>query len=445
MSLLAELGAWLVLAKTLYNAGRMVTVGIWRNQPVRAHQSGEDGILVLFPLYREASIAPHVFRTAANLVAEESGRVQVVLVCTARERGSPAPTTYDNLLAVAAGAVPPGVEIVETDGHDRFKADQLTFGLAHARASGLLGRWPRYWVGVFDADSAPEPGTITEVLARGADRTIAAFQQAPLYAGRWERFAGGWASLPSDLFCLGRALYSHVFSFKESFGYLLSGSHLDIRLHHFTGHGYFVRSDVLERVGGFRAPSCDTTLGYRLSLAGHRIALLAKRDVSEVPDTPRDLMRQGIVWFNGCELYRREYRDAKASGTLAPTPMRTAVRLAQVAFTNASWAFLPIVWSVWAGWCLWRGQAVDEWSVALFAWLLLRYLAWAHLLGASARCSIQLGVARTTLVPLVSPFVVLAGCVPPLVWYACRLVGIDVPLQKTPRGLSQRSGSSSAS
>jgi hypothetical protein len=147
-------------------------------------------------------------------------------------------------------------------------------------------------------------------------------------------------------------------------------------------------------------------------------------------------MRQGIVWFNGCELYRREFRDAKASGTLEPTPVRTAARLAQVTLTNASWAFLPIGWSAWAGWCLWHGQAVVEWTAAIFAWILLRYVAWAHLLLTSGRRSAPLGMARTALVPLLSPLVVLAGCLPPLAWYAFRLVGRDAPLQKTPRGAS---------
>ena len=445
MSLVAELGAWLVLAKTLYNAGRMATVGAWRARVVQPREPGEDGVLVLLPLYREASIAPHVLRTAAALVAEAPDRVHVVLVCTARERGSITPTTYDSLLAAAGGAAPPGVDLLETEGRDRCKADQLAFGFAHARTVGLLGRWPRYWVGVFDADSAPEHGTITEVLARAADSTVAAFQQAPLYVGRWERFAGGRASLPADLFCLARALYSHIFSFKESFGYLLSGSALDLRLHHFTGHGYFVRSDLLEHVGGFRPPSCDTTLGYRLSLAGQRIALLERRDVSEVPDTPPDLMRQGVVWFNGCELYWREYCEAKASGTLAPTPVRTAARLAQVALTNASWAFLPIGWSVWAAWSVWHGQAGGTWSAALFAWVLLRYVAWAHLLWTGRGRSAPLGVARTVLVPIFSPFVVLTGCLPPLAWYAFRLAGREAPLQKTPRGAFGRSGSPDAS
>lgn len=434
-----------VVARCGFNGARIFAVKCWRRSgpgsvPAATQRAeSSPAITILVPVLRERSLAGHLASLAVSLADEGGERCRVVVVGTRRERAMEGQTTLDlvaSALAAREGAAGARrVLLFEADGSDRCKADQMMQALAALEADGAL-QSNDAWIGVYDADSSPEPGTLTELLSRIRHQPHRAYQQPPLYILGWDAVLGSRTGWLEKALLLGRAVYSHLFAYKESLGYLLSGTPLDTRLNHFTGHGYFIRMDLWRQIGGFQAPSCDTTLGYRVSLAGEAIGLLWHRDRSQIPARLSDFVSQTVVWFNGCQLYGRELRHAGATSTRECSRIRTALRIAGVAFRNASWAYLPYLWTAVLLWDLAWGQNLAAWGGAVAAWVLLRAWVWLELLllrtqdDAEAQSVPPLLVALT---PLLSPAAVLINGLGPLRWYTRRWMGRKVDLVKTPR------------
>ncbi len=437
MSNISNALAWAVIVKTIFNVCRCAVVLCWRRTQaarfaVREHTNDKVALSILIPLYQEAAISDRIAHTAYQLATEAPQNVQVILICSTRE-GTDEHSTIGSLRrSLNLLTPPPNIVVLESDGTDRCKADQLNQGLMHVDTH-ITSAAKYHWIGVYDADSKPEPGAIREVLTRASTGSARVMQQPPLYVGRWERFHAGYRRLFVDAFCLSRALYSHIFSFKESFGYLLSGGRFDFRLHHLTGHGYFIERALLRELGDFSPPSCDTALGYRASLADQHIQLLAGYDISEVPDTVNAIWRQGLVWYHGCDRYLLEYQNARRSNTLRKSRGRSVFMLAQVAMTNAAWAILPVFWASCLTLAVVEHQSLSLWMWATIIWVLFRCVAWCHMLTVRNATRASIGWARGILVPFFSLVSVPACCVPPLTFYRLRSTRRPVPLQKTPR------------
>lgn len=435
-----EVFAWIVVAKVIYNLCRVVTVKLWRayqsSTPSMTTASKVNGdeckLLVIFPLLNEAEMIDNLLATSERLIKEAPGQVQVLFACSGRESHLGDSATAHLLRSRLEGTSSTLYEtyIYVTDGSDHCKADQLNFALEqHLRAS-IDYPTNKVWVGIYDADSSPQEGTVLELLQLSQNSKECVYQQAPLYTKSWQRFEAP-SRLLSSAFGLSRALYSHIFSYKESFGYLCSGGVLDIRLHHFTGHGYFVRLDTLERFGGFDPPSCDTTLGYKLTFGGVPFALMQTRDLSEVPHDLSMIYRQGIVWFNGCEMYLREYERACALSSNSASTLRNHIRITQVFLTNLSWSCLPICWCI--ALLLTYEAASYEWHLALCSWLSLRLMMWFDMLSLDVENSRRVPLLTLIFSPLVTPISVLWGCLSPLTYYLRKITRSHLELMKTQR------------
>jgi len=431
--------ARLVVLKVFFNVFRYLFVKAWRAK--RAIDSSisdtidsidsDRVIVILFPLLEESMIVPQVIKTAERLIQEAPQQVQVVFACSGRENHlgdqSTSRRLQDELTHFTS--ISKQTYIYLTDGSDRCKADQMNHALSEHLISLYTHQSDKVWIGVYDADSSPQSGTIHELLNLSKSGAECVYQQAPLYTKSWERFKEQ-GNFFKHIFCLSRALYSHLFSYKESFGYLCSGGLFDLRLHHFTGHGYFVRLDTLQRFGGFDPPSCDTTLGYKLSFGGIPFVLMQTRDLSEVPHDPKTIFRQGIVWFNGCELYLREYFKGKKSVHRVES-VRNYCRILQVFFTNLSWSFLPIFWSITC--ILTFNTCPADWSLAIGLWLSFRYVIWIDMLSLDKECSKVLSVNKIIFSPIMAPISVIWGCFSPLRYYHQKILRGQIELVKTNR------------
>jgi len=74
------------------------------------------------------------------------------------------------------------------------------------------------------------------------------------------------------------------------------------RLSHLIGHGEFIRTDLLLKYYPLPTPSCDTSLGHRLSLSGENIWTVPALDYAEVPKTTTSMIKQNVNWYHGVSL-----------------------------------------------------------------------------------------------------------------------------------------------
>jgi hypothetical protein len=411
-----------VLAKTMLALGRWHHHHRWRHNythlksRVRTNEDDSGAVfhtVILVPLLNERTVVANLVSVMERLRTADTEPCEVVYACTPRD-------TEGTILALDAALVAKhGHHVHITNGLDTCKADQLDSALADWRQR-QCPTTTQTIVGVYDADSKPEPSVMKELKCiRSAGR---AFQQQPVYIRSFAHRFSKASFL--RVFALTRVLYSYHFSFKEIHGCLLSGGSWDYRLGHFTGHGYFVHLDLLDECGGFSPPSCDTTLGYQISLRHETVLPLKAYDYCEVPNSWSAFFWQGVVWYNGCRLYWREWHRAGR-----PMDSRCLLKLSWVTATNLSWAVLP--W-IWFGLLIISHDTLSVLGlVSVVAFWLLPYT----ILLAELRHTHSLEVRgwEFGLVALLMPMSRLVGTLPPLFAIVLRLFGTTIPLKKTTR------------
>src|SRR5262249_55604194 len=153
---------------------------------IESHQTfPEDAVqnlefVILVPLLREQPvIAKLVERLAALQYSWEL--LRIVLITTEREKSDQVLTTVDILAEVLRKIRDRRFFHVHCDdGTDTCKADQLNFALHRLGLHGV--RREDLFVGVYDADSSPDPRILRYLAWQiHQDKNAKAFQQVPLY------------------------------------------------------------------------------------------------------------------------------------------------------------------------------------------------------------------------------------------------------------------------
>jgi cellulose synthase/poly-beta-1,6-N-acetylglucosamine synthase-like glycosyltransferase len=330
--------------------------------------------VILLPLLREQAV---VAKLARRMEALELGSVvdaRFVFISTSREgsaKGSTSEAIEDTL---RQRPNPRFIHLHCDTGYDYCKADQLNYAL---KQLGLEGnRDDSVFIGVYDADSSPDPGTISYVV-RAIEQTsnLRAIQQVPFYFQNVRN-----PKNLRELFLMTRPLHNALFAFaievpcmrrqaelfsrpKSSLRRIASGW-----LSHGLGHGQFFRLDALTEHGGFQAPSCDTQFGHTLALCGIPIYPHPMLDVGQTPESIRVLMQQGIVWFNSMNTVWRTKRMADDMAAQNYSWAGAWAMTAKVMHSNLAWAAYPILF-----------LSALCWTIASGKWLLSSYglLAWA--------------------------------------------------------------------
>jgi hypothetical protein len=253
------------------------------------------------------------------------------------------------------------------------KAEQLNWALrpevlqsvleAHALDPG------RVFVGVFDADSVPDPDTLRwmageEMAGRGA----LAYQGVTLSLANWAALPvrGRICAVQQSSIFTRVSLARLVNEVKRIrvidavvsrcpqllAGWVRTALEFCFRRSQIClGHNQFVRLDVLRGLGGFptRGATEDSTLGYMLGARGILIHAMPMIELTDIPETKEKIIRQNARWYKGVlddvphlwETWRR-----------APT----AFNLAQL--------------------CRHVVNKVVEWPVAAFVYPVMGYLGW---------------------------------------------------------------------
>jgi cellulose synthase/poly-beta-1,6-N-acetylglucosamine synthase-like glycosyltransferase len=253
------------------------------------------------------------------------------------------------------------------------KAEQLNWALRPDALGTILeghaATPERVFVGVFDADSIPDPDTLRWIAAEElGGRGAPAYQGVTLSLANWDALPTPGricAIQQSSIFTrvsLARLINEvrRVRVIDAIVGRLPRGVGRWVRTllvfglrrsQICLGHNQFVRLDVLQAIGGFptRGATEDSTLGYLIGARGLLIRAMPMIELTDIPETKEKIVRQNARWYKGV-------LDDVA-------PLWEIWRAAPTAF-NLAQLLRHVV------------NKVVEWPVAAFVYPVMGYLGW---------------------------------------------------------------------
>ena len=177
----------------------------------------------------------------------------------------------------------------------------------------------RVFVGVFDADSIPDPDTLRWIAGEElAGRGALAYQGVTLSLANWDALGirGRICAIQqSSIFT--RVSLARLVSEIRAHPSDRSGDGPDPgragrwvrsalefcfrRSQICLGHNQFVRLDVLQALGGFPTGGAteDSTLGYMLGARGILIRAMPMIELTDLPETKEKIVRQNARWYQG--------------------------------------------------------------------------------------------------------------------------------------------------
>jgi hypothetical protein len=253
------------------------------------------------------------------------------------------------------------------------KAEQLNWALrADALAQVLEGHAAdptRVFVGVFDADSIPDPDTLRWIAGEElAGRGALAYQGVTLSIGNWEALGirGRICAVQQSSIFTRVSLARLINEVRRV--RLIDGltARLPGRASRWArtalefcmrrsqiclGHHQFVRLDVLLALGGFptRGATEDSTLGYMLGARGILIRAMPLIELTDLPETKEKIIRQNARWYQGV---LDDVPYLWATWRAAPTAFNLAQLIRHVVNKVVEWPIAALVYPVmgYLGW-----------------------------------------------------------------------------------------------
>ena len=347
----------------------------------RRRPSGRDAgapvFLTLVAAYQEPGIAATLRGLLALRYPGE--RARYVVVTKAGEDAAPHPAMPEStgtLCQQFLADLPPYdakrlVHLV-LPGPGR-KAEQLNWALRPEALAQILeadaADPSRVFVGVFDADSVPDPDTLRWIAGEElAGRAALAYQGVTLSLANWGALGirGRICAIQqSSIFTrvsLARLvnevrrirLIDRVTARIPGRAGRWARTALELcfrRSQICLGHHQFVRLDVLQGLGGFPTGGAteDSTLGYMLGARGILIRPMPMIELTDLPETKEKIVRQNARWYQGV--------------------------LDDVAYLWATWRAAPTAFNL-AQLVRHVVNKVVEWPIAAFVYPAMGYLGW---------------------------------------------------------------------
>lgn len=357
----------------LASLGRLVTLMMWsRNfllvdiikgnhdlkradcQPNEYSSKIEVFFLIIIPLLKEQSLVIEIIEHFSKIRCNQDS-IKIALVTTQREfvDVQKNKTTY-SIVNQALSNLPKDHFFIHycADGNDTCKGDQINQALQLFLSEFKEIETDNIYIGVYDADSRPDWSILQYLSVKINDyyevhkSFLPAFQQIPIY---FNNMNPSW-NLQS-IFLNARVLHNLDFALTREVPamqasidyYHCHGTNYYVTawLTHLIGHGEFIHFPVLEKVGFFRAPSADTSLGYVLAYLGIPIVPVPLFDVGETPNNLSMLIKQGATWYRGVSLYWRDFIFSTKTGNV--NRIRATVMIVKVIYNNLAWAIFPLV------------------------------------------------------------------------------------------------------
>jgi hypothetical protein len=239
----------------------------------------------------------------------------------------------------------PPVTVVSYDGPEQRRSMQLNAALEYLHRRIGHGLDERVIVGVYDADSRPEPETLAYIGGQLAESPgTLAFQQTVTYLANHDELVDHplvhanavYQSLWNYIFEIPRLLASQQRLAAER-----PAARKPLRFPPYCmGHGEFFDIRALDAVGGFpRTGPCDgIQIGFALSRAGIGITPVPFDDSCQSPTAPSGIFRQHTFWYSGTLQFFRWYRpDPPDAATVLPVLCHTA--------HSAKWLLRPVAFA----------------------------------------------------------------------------------------------------
>jgi cellulose synthase/poly-beta-1,6-N-acetylglucosamine synthase-like glycosyltransferase len=225
---------------------------------------------VLVPLYREASVVPHLV-AALTAIDYPAARLEILLVLEAIDT-----ETQD---VVRAAALPRHMRVlVVPDGDPRTKPRAIQYALQFTRGDYIV---------VYDAEDMPEP----DQLRRALTALMAEPGRLGCLQARLNIYNSRASWLTRQFTIEYTALFDCILPTLERF-------ELPVPLGGTSNH---FRRDVLDAVGGWDPYNVteDADLGIRLARAGWHVGILGSTTWEEAPPTFRIWLGQRKRWLKG--------------------------------------------------------------------------------------------------------------------------------------------------
>ncbi len=286
----------------------------WRyNTPV----DDRERVCILIPVVYEQKIIRETVQHFANHV-KCFPHCEVVFVTTEREEVFDGSTTKDLISAEIRDNKFSQISICHYPLRSGVMSHQLNYAVRKLRETHGEGR---FWLAIYNADSRLTKRSFHDILCHMGPRrntTDCIYQQVSCYRiprnisprslsasdALWQTRWSLTFELPRMVFqlAIARIFQSRQMRDHERmpmFSYCL-GLLLE-KMIYLVGHGLILRTDTLERLGGFPEDTIneDAFLGYIANNERIPIVPIPAFESCDVPGTTSVLVRQQSVWFNG--------------------------------------------------------------------------------------------------------------------------------------------------
>src|SRR5713226_9102262 len=264
-----------------------------QRQPFTPEDTPMNSIHILIPVYKEEAVIKSCVEYFDKLARYPNVLIHYV---TTEKEG------VDSATVAALKQMPEQyrfshLHYPETDG---FKAHQLNWAIEQILASHDGAEYQATYFGIYDVDSRPEIEVIKTILY-GNDPI---YQQPSIYLENYTRIAPIQQS--GALFQTKWELCGNIPRFRE-YQRSFQQERAVTSLPHCTGHGLFIRADILKNAGFLdtRTLAEDLEFGYRAAFREIPITLLHEVDYTQYAPTFPAAIRQTSRWFHGeMDLYR---------------------------------------------------------------------------------------------------------------------------------------------
>lgn len=271
-------------------------------------------LYLLIPVLNEQKIIRETVQHFYSIV-EEFKNVYVIFITTNKEIDQ-VNSTYKLIRNLIVEKRMTNIRLINYPSKNGVMAHQLNYGLKFIKENFEK---KVFWVGIYNADSRINRGTILYILSKIKDGEECVYQQYsyyPLPKGQNKKSIIGSASLWQTRWSINFEIYRVLFQLKLSF-YLkkINNTFFKIlvesifeKMNYVIGHGFFSRSDILEKVGEFSETTIneDAILGYLLNCNRILIKPIPYFERADFAPNLLIYIRQQAVWFNG-PLYAYNY------------------------------------------------------------------------------------------------------------------------------------------